>query len=99
MNSRFDSKFVAFFGMMNVNHGLWIVVKLSALVYYKETCKLDPGQVQMYMALIQLPWAFKIVFGFISDNVELFGYKRKTYLILFSFAEFCAMLALFLLEP
>ena len=99
MNSRFDRKFVAFFGMMNVNHGLWIMVKLSALVYYKETCKLDPGQVQMYMALIQLPWAFKIVYGFISDNVALFGYKRKTYLILFSFGEFCAMVALFLLEP
>ena len=99
MNQRFDTTFVRFFGVMNMNHGLWIMVKLAALAYYKDYCKLDPGDVQLYMALINLPWAFKLLYGLISDNIPIFGYKRKFYLIIFSFVEFCSVMALFVFEP
>ena len=33
-------------------------------------------------SLKSLPSTFKLVFGFISDNVPLFGYRRKSYMLL-----------------
>ena len=45
MYQRFDTSFVNFFAVMNINHGLWIMVKLAALAYYKDKLKLNPGEV------------------------------------------------------
>ena len=33
-------------------------------------------------SLKSLPSTFKLVFGFISDNIPLFGYRRKSYMLL-----------------
>ena len=34
------------------------------------------------MGIIALPWSFKILYGFISDNISVFNSKRKGYIIL-----------------
>jgi hypothetical protein len=31
-----------------------------------------------------LPWAFKLLYGIISDNYPIFGSKRRIYLIILS---------------
>lgn len=36
MYQRFDSPFVTYFAVMNINHGLWISAALAAKDYYKE---------------------------------------------------------------
>ena len=36
----------------------------------------------MYMSIIHIPWSIKIIYGLLSDNVPLFGTRRKSYLIL-----------------
>ena len=33
---RFDKSFVTFFALMNINHGLWIMVKLAVMSYFKD---------------------------------------------------------------
>ena len=45
-------------------------------------------------SLKSLPSTFKLVFGFISDNVPLFGYRRKSYMLL---GWFITSLSMFLL--
>ena len=45
MYQRFDTSYVNFFCVMNVNHGLWIMVKLAVMAYYKDRLKLNPGEV------------------------------------------------------
>ena len=42
-----------------------------------------------------LPWSIKIVYGLISDNVPLFGSKRRSYCILLSFLNFASAVLLY----
>lgn len=37
----------------------------------------------LYNSLITLPWSFKVIYGLITDNVPIFGLKRRPYLIFF----------------
>ena len=39
----------------------------------------------MYLTIVHIPWSFKILYGLISDNVPLFGTRRKSYLIIMGF--------------
>jgi MFS family permease len=95
MYERFDKPFVTFFIVQNINHGLWIAVTLAIKDYYKEYLLLDPGEMQSYIALIHLPWGIKIFYGIISDNVPIFGTRRKSYLIIMGIIQFLALFALY----
>ena len=53
---------------------------------------------QTLMAFTFLPWSVKIIFGLISDNVPLFGSRRKSYLLIMGFLQFLSMLALGLIN-
>lgn len=39
-------------------------------------------QVAVLVGLAGLPWVVKPLYGFISDSIPLFGYKRRSYLML-----------------
>ena len=39
----------------------------------------------IYTALVSLPWSLKLLYGIITDNVKIFGLRRKPYLIFFGF--------------
>ena len=43
--------------------------------------KLDLSEVEYFLAIISLPWSFKIIYGFMSDNIKFFNTKRKSHLI------------------
>lgn len=34
------------------------------------------------MSIIAMPWSFKLLYGIASDTVPIFGYRRKSYLIM-----------------
>lgn len=44
-----------------------------------------------------LPWVFKIIYGFVSDSFPLWGHRRKSYLILYSFFSMLGWLFLVVL--
>ena len=69
---------------------------LSLLNLYKDALKLSPTEVQFFMGLIAVPWSFKIVYGFLADNVALRGSKRKGHLLVNALSCACAMAALIL---
>jgi MFS-type transporter involved in bile tolerance (Atg22 family) len=61
---------------------------------FKTHYGLEPGRLQTLLATIQIPWSFKIIFGFISDNVAIRGSKRKSYLVIGSIIQIISMLVL-----
>jgi MFS family permease len=82
MYDRFDNPFLNFFIIQNINHGFWIAAILAVKDYYKAYLHLDPGEQQAYITIIFVPWCFKILYGLISDNVPIFGTRRKSYLVI-----------------
>lgn len=53
---------------------------LAAQKLFKDTYGLEPSYLQFLTGIIMLPWSIKIVYGFLSDNVPVFGSRRRSYL-------------------
>src|ERR1700761_4625650 len=73
-----------FFALVYVVEGVGQVGGLIAqpLSYYlKQAQGWTPLQVTAYLAVFNLPWIIKPVYGAFSDFVPLFGYRRKSYLV------------------
>jgi MFS family permease len=78
-----------FFALVYVVEGLGQIGGLISqpLNYYlKEVHGWTPFQITAYVTLFNLPWIIKPVYGLVSDFVPLFGYRRKSYLILANIA-------------
>ena len=58
--------------------------------YLKEVFGWTPVQISASLAVLDLPWIIKPVFGLISDFVPLFGYRRRAYLLLANLAAMAA---------
>jgi MFS family permease len=74
-----------FFALVYVVEGLGQIVGLISqpLYYYlKEVQGWTPVQVTAFVTVFNLPWIIKPVYGLVSDFVPLFGYRRKSYLII-----------------
>jgi len=52
------------------------------LMYYLKSLGFTTDQVAGFLAVLTVPWIIKPVYGLISDFIPLFGYRRKTYLVL-----------------
>ena len=80
---RFDGSFLFALIMLNFNLGLWILVTLASQDYFKAYLEQDPADMAVYTSIVNLPWCLKIFMGLLTDNVKIFGLKRKPYLIFF----------------
>ena len=54
--------------------------------YLKQNFGWTPVQISLSLAVLDLPWVIKPLFGLISDFVPLFGYRRRAYLLLANLA-------------
>jgi MFS family permease len=73
-----------FFSLVYVVEGLGQVVGLISqpLTYYlKEVHNWTPVQVTAFFTVFNLPWIIKPLYGMVSDFLPLFGYRRKSYLV------------------
>lgn len=50
--------------------------------FMMEGMHLDSAQISSSMSLMMVPWMVKPFYGLISDFIPLFGYRRKSYLVL-----------------
>jgi hypothetical protein len=50
--------------------------------YLKQGLGLSATQVSEYLAILTLPWVIKPLYGLVSDFIPLFGYRRRTWLLL-----------------
>jgi MFS family permease len=60
--------------------------------YLKETQGWDTLQIAASLAVLDVPWVVKPLYGMISDFLPLFGYRRRSYLLLASAAAVGAFL-------
>ena len=62
--------------------GILGLARLAVSFFLKDDLSLSPAQVSALMGVAALPWMVKPLFGFISDGLPIFGYRRRPYLIL-----------------
>jgi folate/biopterin transporter len=62
--------------------GILGLSRLAVSFFLKDDLGLSPAEVAALMGIAAFPWVIKPVFGFLSDGLPLFGYRRKSYLIL-----------------
>ncbi|MCU0568501.1 MAG: folate/biopterin family MFS transporter [Oculatellaceae cyanobacterium Prado106] len=62
--------------------GILGLARLAVSFFLKDELHLGPAEVSALMGVVALPWMVKPLFGFISDGLPLFGYRRRPYLIL-----------------
>ena len=67
---------------------------LAMKYFFKDHLKLEPAATQSLMTLMMFPWGIKPVYGIISDSLPLFGYHRKSYIMLSSIMGTMAYLTL-----
>ena len=58
--------------------------------WLKVTLHWDPVTISASLAILDLPWIIKPLWGAISDFVPLFGYRRRPYLVIANVAAFLA---------
>lgn len=58
------------------------LARLAQTFYLKDTLHLGPAEMSALTGIFTLPWTIKPLYGFLSDGVPLFGYRRRSYLIL-----------------
>lgn len=60
--------------------------------------KLTAADISSYLAIMMIPWVIKPLYGLISDFIPLFGYRRKSYLILANFIAAIAFVVMLLTD-
>jgi len=74
-----------FFALVYVVEGLGQIGGLISqpLNYYlKQVHGWTPLQITAYLTIFNIPWIIKPLYGLVSDFLPLFGYRRKSYLLL-----------------
>lgn len=82
-------RLLLFFALVYVVEGLAQPDGLIAqpLSYYLKTSKgWTPTQIAAFTSLLYVAWIIKPLYGLISDFVPLFGYRRKSYVVIVNIA-------------
>ena len=58
---------------------------LAISYLFKDDYNMGPSEVGYWSSVISLPWILKPIWGIITDSTPFFGYRRKSYLILFGY--------------
>ncbi|MEO0854078.1 MAG: MFS transporter, partial [Cyanobacteria bacterium J06648_11] len=58
------------------------IARLATSFYFKDQLGLDPAEVAALTGIAVIPWTIKPLYGLISDNLPIAGYRRRPYLIL-----------------
>ena len=64
------------------NQGIGSLTGQPLFFYLKETLGLSPSTMMYLGSVTTLPWMIKPLYGWISDTFPLWGYRRKSYMIL-----------------
>lgn len=62
--------------------GILGLARLGVSFFLKDELGMSPAEVSVLLGIVAIPWIIKPLFGFISDGLPIFGYRRRPYLIL-----------------
>ena len=68
---------------------------LAVKDYFKSHLFLEPSEMAKVQSIISFPWSIKLLYGLISDNLPILGYKRKYYVIAMGFLQFASLFLVF----
>lgn len=71
-------------GLVYFVQGAIGVSSLSLQFYLRRSLGWSVSEITMINSIATAPWIFKIFYGLMSDCIPIFGYRRKSYLILSS---------------
>jgi len=74
--------------------GMLLFARLAVNFFLKDELLLSPVQVSAMMGIVSIPWMIKPLFGFISDSAPIFGYRRRSYLIIAGLLGACSWVSL-----
>lgn len=58
------------------------LARLAQTFLLKDDLHLGPAEMSATMGILALPWTIKPLYGFLSDGFPIFGYRRRSYLVL-----------------
>lgn len=61
--------------------GLLRLSGLAVFTLFKDELHMDPATVGFLTGITMFPWLIKPLYGFMSDSVPIWGYKRRSYLV------------------
>jgi MFS family permease len=65
--------------------GILGISRLAISYYFKDELHMDPAQMAVYTGISTIPWLIKPLYGFASDTFPIFGYRRRSYLMICGF--------------
>jgi predicted MFS family arabinose efflux permease len=79
-------RLMLFFAIAYLSQGIscaqFGVIAQPIQYFMMQGLNLSAAEISSYLAIMMIPWVLKPLYGLISDFVPLFGYRRKSYLIL-----------------
>ena len=82
LTSTYDRNFLLCLGLVYFNNGFDTIVRLAYNYRLLEYYNLAPMEATKCIALICLPWSWKILYGFFTDSFPIMGSRKKVYLFL-----------------
>lgn len=58
------------------------LARLAQTFLLKDELHLGPAELSATLGILTLPWTIKPLYGFLSDGFPIFGYRRRSYLVL-----------------
>lgn len=74
--------------------GILGLSRLAISFFLKDDLGLTPAEVGALMGIAAVPWTIKPLFGFLSDGLPIFRYRRRPYLVLSGLLGAASWLAL-----
>jgi len=74
-----------YFALVYFSQGICQTVTLlnqPLRMYLQDVARLDSSGIADFMFVVTIPWMIKPAYGLLSDFFPLFGYRRKSYLLL-----------------
>jgi folate/biopterin transporter len=62
--------------------GILGLARLAVSFFLKDELGMTPAEVSAMLGVVAIPWIIKPLFGFMSDGLPIFGYRRRPYIVL-----------------
>ncbi|KAG2780043.1 hypothetical protein JG687_00001279 [Phytophthora cactorum] len=84
LRQTFGTSFLLLVSTVYAVQGFTSFSALAVNYFFKDNLQLQPAESQSLLTVMMVPWGIKPLYGIISDSLPLFGYHRKSYMMLCS---------------
>lgn len=92
----FDLSFLVVISVTNFAEGFRRLLELGLYIIFKDKLKLEPAEITFLLGIMAFPWVLKIFIAIFTDNISLFGSRRRNYIIINAIFNIISILMLML---